>query len=69
MGRRGRRGRRGESEVRGKREEVSEAYGADWTDRNKYWGVVAAVGGFSWAKTPKETEHYCDLVTVARVAI
>lgn len=49
--------------------EVAEAYGANWTDRNKYWGVVAAVGGFSWAKTPKETEHYCDLVTVERVPL
>lgn len=55
--------------MRGKREEVSEAYGASWADRNKYWGVVAGVGGFAWPKTPKETEHYSNLVTVAKVAI
>lgn len=55
--------------MRGKREEVAEAYGANWADRNKYWSVVAAVGGFSWAKSSKETEHYCDLVTVERVPL
>lgn len=49
--------------------EVAEAYGASWIDRNKCWGAVAAAGGFAWKKTPEETEHYCDLVTVARVAI
>lgn len=49
--------------------EVSEAYGAGWADRNKYWGVVAAVGGFAWKKTPEETEHYCDLVKVAKVPV
>ena len=55
--------------MRGKREEVSEAYGAGWADRNKYWGVVVGVGGFAWGKTPEETEHYCDLVKITRVPV
>jgi len=49
--------------------EVAEAYGAGWVDRNKCWGVVAAVGGFAWGKTPEETEHYCGLVRVERVPV